>query len=303
MPSNSKKRAIIALVIAALIWGAAVPIFKWSLGNIPPFSLAFLRFFLAAFLIFPLAKNHLKISSKDIDRIVLISLLGITLNISFFFQALRYTTALNAAVLLTTAPILTLFTAHIFLKERLRPILILSLSLAVLGMIVLIINPIRENGIDSHLLGNFLMLLAVLSWVGYEITAKKLFVSYPAITIVFYSFLIGAFSFFPGFYAEYIMSPEWVLDLDIKGIVGIAYGAFFSSTIAYLAWDFGLSKLPASEVSLFSSLQPLAAAVIALPLLGEKITFPFLIGAFLILTGVFLLEKKRLLTHSRLQNS
>ena len=80
--SNHFRTAVIALIIANIIWGAAPPIFKWALQDIGPFTLAFLRFFLATILILPFAYKRLSIEKEDVAEVFLIGFLGVTLNIA-----------------------------------------------------------------------------------------------------------------------------------------------------------------------------------------------------------------------------
>ena len=58
--------------------------------------------------------------------------------------------------------------------------------------------------------------------------------------------------------------------------IGIIYGAVFASTIAYTTYNWALSKLPAYKTSVFTYLDPVVAVITAVPLLGEKITLPFI---------------------------
>src|SRR5258706_1260459 len=117
---STVQKAFLALVIANTIWGFAAPIFKLSLQNIPPFTLAFWRFFLGAIIILPFVgkKINMKMDSKkDTVLLFLYGFFGITLNIIFFFLGLRLTYSINSPVIASAQPIITLFLALFFLKE------------------------------------------------------------------------------------------------------------------------------------------------------------------------------------------
>lgn len=288
--------AILSLVLATIIWGAAAPIFKWALFNIPPFTLGFLRFSFAAFLLLPFCFRLLKVQGKDWGEIILAGILGVFLNVAFFFLGIQRTLAINASVITMFVPILTLFAAAIFLKENLTKKLVWAAVLSTLGVVFILLEPIIKGGLDIQLLGDFLLILAGLSWVGYEVLSKKLFRHYSPLAITFYSFLIGGFAFLPFAIREYYVDPSWILQIDVRGVTGIFYGIFFSSLLGYFAWQWGLSKIPASEAGFFIHLNPVANILVAVPLLGEKVTPPFLFGALLVGLGVYLAEHKRL-TH------
>src|SRR3989337_3866488 len=91
--------AILALIGANIIWGAAPPIFKWALEDIGPFTLAFLRFFIAAIIILPFAYKSLFVERQDYLKLFLIGFFGVTLNISFFFLGLKFAPSINASVI------------------------------------------------------------------------------------------------------------------------------------------------------------------------------------------------------------
>jgi len=290
MPSG-RALALGALLLSSLIWGANTPIMKWTLASVPLFSLAFARFYLATILIFPFVVKKLKIERVDWPKIILAGLFGITFNVTSFFLGLKFTFAVNAALIIATIPIFTIFAAQIFLRERIDTKFTIATIVAVLGLLLIIGPPIVTAGL-THLVGAVFLILAALFWVGYEIVSKNLFKKYSPETVTFYSFLIGSVTFLPLFLVE-LFSSSWITQLGTQGLIGIFYGAVFSSTLAYFAWQYGLSKIAATEASFFFYLDPISGILIAIPLLGEKITPIFLVGAVLIFTAIFLAEHKR----------
>ena len=100
---------VLALIITNVIWGAASPIFKFALENIPPFTLAFIRFFFAALLVSPLAIMHRqKTTGTQLLEICLGAFFGISINIAFFFLALPKTNSINAPIIASAQPIFLL---------------------------------------------------------------------------------------------------------------------------------------------------------------------------------------------------
>ena len=110
---------IVALIIANIIWGAACPIFKFALVNIPPFTIAFIRFFFAGIIFLPLVLfQNYSITKKQLFEICLGAFFSITINISFFFLALPKTDSINAPIIASSQPIFLFILAVLFLKER-----------------------------------------------------------------------------------------------------------------------------------------------------------------------------------------
>lgn len=304
--NSSYRKAVIALIITNIIWGAASPIFKWSLQNIPPFSLAFLRFYYAALILaFILIFNHLfnknyeglrvqirRIIKYDGKSLLLLALFGITFNITFFFLGLKLSSAIDAPVIASAGPMFTFFLAIIFLKEKFKLKRFLGMLISLFGVILIVIQPVLEKTSTSSVLGNLFFVLATLGAVGQAIFGKKIYSNHNFILVTFLSFLIGTLTFFPFVIFEYINYPEWIFNLDYKGIIGIVFGSVFSSAAAYTLLGYGLSKIYASQVAIFAYIDPVVAVLIAVPLLGEKITLPYIIGSFLVFSGIYLAEKR-----------
>lgn len=293
MPARLKP--ILAISVASIIWGAASPIFKWSLTNIPPFTLAFLRFSLAALILYPfLQKKFYPLEKRDFIWVFLFGFFGITLNISAFFLGLRLAPSINASIIGSIAPLLLLVICAFFLKERVEKIEILGTCISFIGVLIIIMVPLLADSQSAEisLLGNLLFVIAALGAVGQTIVGKKLFNKYPdPLPITFYAFIVGAFSFFPLFIIEYLKNPGWLGNLDLAGGVGIFYGVVFSSLLAYVFYDWGLSKINASEIGVFNYLMPITAILIAVPFFGEKLTIPFILGGILVILGIFLTER------------
>ena len=118
MKISNRHVAIIALIIANIIWGASSPIFKWSLENVQPFTLAFLRFFIASLILWPFALPHITLKIKDIPKIILLAAIGITIHISLFFLGLKLTSSINVPIIGASAPIFLMIVAFLYLHEK-----------------------------------------------------------------------------------------------------------------------------------------------------------------------------------------
>lgn len=289
MNLSKHKQAILALTLANIIWGAASPIFKWSLTNIEPFTLAFLRFFLAALVILPLVAGHLKIKKEDWKNLIILSLSGVTVNISFFFLGLRLAPSINAPIIATSGPIFLLAGCLFFLKEKLKFKVVLGTALGFLGVALIILRPLFENGFDMAVLGNIFFLIATASAVIHTIFIKKMVASYKPLALVFWSFFLGAITFLPLLAFE-IGKFGFLANLAAPGMTGIIFGVFLSSALAYFLYHWAIEKLLAQEAGVFAYLDPLVAIIIAAPLLGETPTPTYLAGSILVFLGIFIAE-------------
>lgn len=282
-------KATLALILANVIWGAASPLFKWSLENIPPFTLAFLRFSLASFLLLPfISKDIFRLKRTDMPQIILFALSGITINITFFFWGLKLAPSVNAAFISTTQPLILLLLGAFLLQEKVEPHEVFGTIVSFTGVLLIILIPLMTSGLQGEtvVLGNLFFVLATLGAVGQAYFGKKLFATNKSLPITFWSFTIGAFTFLPFFLWEQTTNPSWVMELGTPGIVGIFYGAIFSSALAYSFYDWGLSKIEASETGIFSYLMPITSVLVAILFFGEKLSRQFGIAAFLIILGI-----------------
>ncbi len=286
---STRNKAILFLIIANIIWGAASPIFKWSLQNIPPWTLAFLRFSLATLIIFPFTYNRLSIHRKDLLKVIVIGIFGVGINIPFFFFGLRLAPAINAPIIASSGPILLLIISMLFLGEKPKIKVTIGTLVSLGGVLIIMLQPLFKDGFDLAVLGNLYFLVAALGAVIHVIVSKKLKYNYAAETLTFWSFAIGSLIFLPFFIKEF-NSYNFLNTLNFQGFIGIVYGVIFSSTLAYLLYMKGIQKIKTMEIGIFSYIDPVMAVVVAWFLLGETVNLTFIIGSVMVLSGIFLAE-------------
>ena len=284
-----KRFGILLLLAAVFLWGPAPVITKLALLEVPQFSLAFLRAVISTAIVFTLfyKKGYFKVEKRDLKKIIAAGLLGSVFNLSFFFLGIQRTSAISAQTIFTTNPLIIAVLAHVILKEKIGRIQFLGVFVGLLGATMVALRDIFENGNfqSGSLLGNFLILLAALSWVGYILLSKSLSHRYSPITITSFSFLVSLFAFTPLAVWENWEKFNWIANLGFNGIFGIVYQGIFASVLAFLAYQTGLKLTSAFASGVILYLNPVVTTLVAVPVLGEKITPVFLIGATLIIVG------------------
>ena len=283
---------ILALIITNIIWGAASPIFKFSLLNIPPFTLAFIRFFFAGLLFVPLALRHRqKINGREFVNILWVGFFGITINIAFFFMGLQKTESINVPVIASSGPVFIYLFSILYLRERPKFKVLTGMVTALVGVLIIILSPILFDGKKVYLgeiEGNLFILLATFGTVFQTIFSKNLLKRVNPYLVSTISFLFGSVTFLPLAVKELRV---WDFSqLNFQGWTGIIFGVFFSSALAYFLYYYGISKLAAQEVGLFTYIDPVVAVLIAAPLLGELPTWFYLVGTLLVFGGIYLAE-------------
>lgn len=291
MNLSKAQLAVLALILTNIIWGAAFPIYKWSLENLEPFTFAFLRFFIAALIILPFVGNKLTIKREDYLRIIVIGLTGVSLTVSFWFLGLQQTESINAPIIGSTGPIFLMLFAFFFLKEKLKTQTIIGTTVSLFGVFCIVLQPALETSHGGSIIGNIFFLIATISGITHALLIKKIAERYNLLAITFWTFLIGSLSLMPlALYETYTYG--FLTGLNLQGTVGLLYGTIFASVIAYSLLAYGLKYIQANEVGVFSYIDPIIAALIAIPLLGETITFTYLLGSFLVFLGIYISERR-----------
>ncbi len=292
---STKTLAYLALFTTAIIWGITLPLMKVTLNTVPPISLAFLRFSLAATLALSFA-GFSNLKWRDFFHIGIYSFFGISLNIGLLLIGLKFTSTIDATMILTLAPILTSFFAAIVIKEKISNLHILGIFLAFLGVFSYILLPaLATNKISQiNVLGDLLILGAVLSAMIFTIGSKTLFATYRPASISSISFFVGAVSFLPGTFLEYVQNPLWIDSFTGASFFSVVFLGIFSSFIAYNLLEWGLSKVDVHVNVTIGYLSSIIAIILATLFLGEKLHLNFfLVSATLVGVGIFLVTKHK----------
>lgn len=295
MSSQIIKKPIpyIALILAHLIWGANFVVAKITLQEFPPMSLAFLRFALASLFLAPFFLSEtkkVKIKKEDLPRLIAVGVFIVTLNITFFFEGIKRTTAINASVLTLIIPMLSVLLGWWFLKEKVYLINLFGVALGFIGALIIIGLPQIITGTVSSeiLLGNILIIMASTSWVVGATISKKVLSKYPSLVVTAVAFLVGTVAMFIPATAEYIQNPNWMNQVTILGLLGLMFITLLSSISAYFLFEWGLSKTSITVADLFQYIEPFAATTLAFFVLGETVSTSFLTGGLLIAAGAYL---------------
>jgi len=283
---------ILALIITNLIWGAASPIFKFALQNIPPFTLAFIMFFSAGLIFIPFVFIYRqKVSWLDQIKILWIGFFGVTINIAFFFMGLKQTESINVPIIASSGQVFIYLFSILLLREKPKLKVLGGMMIALIGVLTIILSPFLLDGkkfIFGEIKGNLFILIATFGTVMQTIISKDILKKINPYVVTTISFLFGGLTFLPLAIKEF---NTWSFSqLNYQGWIGIVFGVVFSSALAYFFYYYGISKLAAQEVGLFTYIDPVIAVLIAAPLLGEFPSWYYLIGTFLVFGGIYLAE-------------
>ena len=293
--NKNRKIAYLALGINAIVWGASLPLVKLALDYTSPYQYLFYRYLIVVPLTFPVLIYLLykyKPKIKKVFEIILMELVGTTLVLAILYEGLARTTAIDASLISSTAPLFVILGGILFLKEREEKREWIGVIVALFGTLIIILEPVIQNGgifSRSSLFGNGLIFIQTIIWAIYLIIAKKRYKNVPKLLVVTISFWVGLITFGV---LSFITSDAPILsDLAIPVVRNAAlYMAIFGSLIGLTLYLYGQNLIEASEAALFSYLQPLIAIPLSIYILGDNLNILSIIGIVFIVLGVYLAE-------------
>jgi drug/metabolite transporter (DMT)-like permease len=291
---NRKTGALLSIIFIVVIWGSAAAVTKLAVDTIPPYVFAVLRNGVAAACLIPYylirrRKVLLHTPPPPRKRILLMGLTGITFFYLFFNLSLYYTTAAAGALIQGFIPVSIILLSIIFLKERLKARQAAGVVLSVAGVVM--IGFVGEFfGARNAILGNTLMIFAILSWGFYTIISKSL-EQYDAVQLTTFSTVIGTIGLLPAMAVELWRNPT-IPTISLNGWLAVLYLGIFSSAVCYMLYNRVLKTLSGVQVGNFMNFDPVVGAIIAIIFLHEKITAWQIAGGALVLLGVLLTSSK-----------
>ncbi len=288
-----KTGALLSIILIVTIWGSASAVTKLAVESIPPYVFALLRNVVAAACLllyyFIRKKNRPPSPPLPWKKVIWMGLTGITFFYLFFNLSLYYTTAAAGALIQGFIPVAIILLSILFLKERLRQIQIAGILLSVSGVIM--IGFVGSfTGARNAILGNTLMIFAVLCWGFYTIISKSL-QQYDAVQLTAMSTSIGTIGLIPAAAFQLWQHPQWSA-ISVNGWLSILYLGIFSSAVCYILYNKVLKVLSGVQVGNFMNFDPVVGALIAIIFLGEKVTVWQIAGGVLVLAGVILTSRR-----------
>lgn len=275
----------IASTTAIILWSASFIATKFAYTSFSPLMVGFIRFVIAAILLFVfrlITKDKVKPDKKDMVRIALSGLLGITLYFAAENLGVKYTTASNASLIVASFPaITTLFEFAIYkTKPTLRKVI--GIALAFGGVMVLTTK--SASGGSEALWGSILLIAAGVVWTFYNFITRSLSNKYSPVTLSYYQFMFGALFFIPLVLIEH----QPIGAITETGIVAMIYLSLGCSVGAFLLYNFGLKKLSAATSVSLMNLVPVFGLIFSALFLKEIITIEQILGGVIVIVGVIL---------------
>jgi drug/metabolite transporter (DMT)-like permease len=283
-------KAALLPVATSLLFSGSFVAAKYVTQELPPLTATLLRYIVAlAFLsMLSLQKHPLPSKPKSLDLLLIItaSLLGIVGYHFFFFLSLRYTLVDNSAIINALNPAVTAALAALFLRERLSRANYAGITLALIGVIILItkadVQRLAELGLNR---GDLLMLCAVGCWGGYALIIKRLSGSYSSLKLTLLTSLVGVLLLAPLSMTENLF--QQLGRVSTNSALWILYMGIGASGLGYLFYNRSIREIgPTRTASVVYSTVPLFVAILSFIIFDERMTTLMISSAVLIIFGL-----------------
>jgi len=238
MERTSKGQAFGLLFATFFIWGSVYVGGKFIAQDLPPALVACLRCTTAMVPLLLMARKHLriKIDRGDWKYFFLVGSLGYFLTIFLIQLGISLTGAAMASLINALTPVSVTILAAFLLKERITPVKLACLALALAGTVVI------TSGADnqSEITGMIVILVSVVAWGVASVYMRRLTAKYPAVLVTTYGMAISLLFHIPAGIFSAVTQP---VNVSPKVVLTILYLGFFGSGFAQFTWTKCLSLL------------------------------------------------------------
>ena len=288
--SKTSKPLTLPFLIAGVVvlWGSSFVLSKFALEEIGAVTLAFYRWcFATAFLLLFLGYRHQLGEARamvkgDPGFFAFLGFVGVSLFYTLQNLGLKYSTAINVGILINVNPLLIAILSAFILNERLDLTKAVGIVVAFAGVCLITLNEGPIQLASRRLVGDLFTLLSALCWAIYSVWGKRALARHEPLLVTSVAAGFGTIFLLPMALWEGLALPPSVQTWLLVALLGILSGA-----LAYLFWYAILERMEASRAAVYLFLIPVYSTALAILALGEPITLKIVIGAILIISGVF----------------
>ncbi len=270
-----------AALLMVTIWGFNFIVIRWGLNDVPPLTLTFLRFALAAF---P-AVLFVRRPQPSWRLVTGYALFAFTVQFGLLFAGMHAGMPTGLASLVIQVQVFfTIGLVALMTHERAKPIQLIGATIAGAGLVL-----VAFHLPPSTLLGFSLVVAAAASWAVANVIVKRIHSEQPLAVVVWAS-AAASIMMLPVALVLEGPSTMWaaVSAMDTLAWFGLAFQAWPTTLLAFGIWAWLLRQHPAALVAPFTLLVPIVAMSLAVWLLGEEVTWWKLTAIALVLSGLAL---------------
>ena len=293
---NNNFKAYLMLILCAFFWSGNFIVGKFAtLYEVPPLTLNFFRWLIVWIILIPFTLKDLfkniKVIRKNFYPLLLMSITSISVFNSVVYYSLNFTQVLNGALMISIIPVLIIFISFIFKTEKINFSQIFGLILSITGVAIIVTRLDFSRIINLDLnKGDLWLLVAMLSWAIYStmLRTHKTELKYLSFMSVIIS--IGLIFLLPQFLLEFYNHK--IIRFNIPVFLITSYVVLFAGLGSYILWNKAVVIVGPNKAGIFLHLMPVFSSFMAIFLLNEKLMHFHIIGATIIVIGIYLSSKK-----------
>jgi len=278
------------LLLVAFFWGGNFVTYKYLMGFIPAAGLLATRFVLITVMLLVVLAIRGQLTRGNTRgmwlRLALAGVLIMGVQQVLFVSGLDLTAAGEGSLLFASAPIFTALMAAALGHERITPANWVGIAASMTGCAMVILGGAGAQHVpETRVTGDLLMLGSALGYAAFMVVSKPLMTRYGALKVVTFGFLFGAPVVVP-FGAHEALTAQWSA-LGPVGWVAMFWTVVLAGTFGFTAWYWRISKTSASRVAVYQYIVPVISLIAATLFLGERPAAIQIVGAFLVLVGLY----------------
>ncbi|WP_354625589.1 DMT family transporter [Psychromonas sp. MME2] len=273
------------LIIATFLWGSSFVSLKFAISSYDPIFVMFFRMITTFFVCLLLWRwvKRFRYRVGDWKYLIGMSLAEPCLYFLFEGNALRYTSASQAGVIISCLPMLVAILAYFMLKERLSKAIVIGFTLCIVGSVSLTLLSPHSDNAPNPLLGNLLEFAAMLCAAYYSVSVKYLLTRYSPLSLIAIQGASGTL-----FFGTLLCFIDFPQHYDIDALLNIIYLGSVVTLGAYGLYNYALSKTSILKVAAYSNLTLVFSLVLSALLLGEVLNIDQWLSVGVVILGILI---------------
>ncbi len=290
----SKLKFVIKITILVVVWAFAFLFIKIGLEELSFVNLTIMRFLITCLvlilILFFQKKRFSKLHKKDIVPIFLLGFFGVIVYHLGLNYGEQFISPAAASLIIATVPVEIIILSTIFLKEKIGLKKLIGVIIALCGVVVISIWGKAGASIHIEYISAVIaVLIAAIMSALYTIAGKKLLTRYSALSLTTYTMLLGSLGLTPFIRGSLL---DQILKMSMTGWFAVIFLGVFSTVVGYGLWYIVLKIKSASEISIYLYAIPVLSTIISYFMFKEKITLMFILGGFLVIAGLIIVNIK-----------
>jgi drug/metabolite transporter (DMT)-like permease len=280
------------LLVTVVLWALNFTVTKYVLEHgFKPLAYSTVRYG-AATVIFTwftyTVERSFQVRRRDVWLLLVAAGFGIWLNQLSYVYALTYANASTIALILGATPIFVALIAFAIGLERLHARFWIAAIVSFAGVALIALG--KSGGVSASIKGDLLGVATAATWAAYTVVIAPLMTRYSP-------YRISALVLAAGWVAVALTGIQQTIhqSFDFGGLVWVClvYATLGPLVVTNILWFKAVDRVGPSRAALVANLQPFIAAIFALVLLSETITWIQVLGGLLIGGGIVLARRRR----------